>query len=162
MAFEIKEEEDPTVLRDVLFGFAKIGLIASVAYCQCHASSRIDALEARVRDMSARIEAASAERGNEVILSGKVALALEGIVADDEGRDTEAPCGLVLRNAGGMANAPRVDHGKADAGASAFADPVNHLVGDAGGGDSGEGEIENLGNVHDGHYTANHSGKEAR
>ena len=162
MAFDIKEEEDPTVLRDVLFGFAKIGLIASVAYCLCHASSRIDALEARVRDMSARIEAASAERGNEVILSGKVALALEGIVADDERRDTEAPCGLVLRNAGGMANAPRVDHGKADAGASAFADPVNHLVGDAGGGDSGEGEIENLGNVHDGHYTANHSGKEAR
>ena len=119
MAFEIKEEEDPTVLRDVLFGFAKIGLIASVAYCLCHASSRIDALEARVRDMSeriealklrvrymsARIKAASAERGNEVILSGKVALVLEGIVADDKGRDTEVPCGLVLRNAGGMPNA---------------------------------------------------------
>ena len=104
---------------EVMFGVAKIGLIATLAYGNIDASGRIDDLEARVRDLAERVEAAAGE-GRDDLVVGEDGGAARRAVADDK------PC----------------------ARSAALSEAVDDLVADAKGGDGGEEKRKRFMDVH--------------
>ena len=71
-----------------IFAAAKIVLIVVLAAGYCDTSSQVNALEARVKDLSARLEAHASE-GRNILVSGKVELVHGRPGAHDKGCDAE-------------------------------------------------------------------------
>jgi hypothetical protein len=142
------------MMKEIIFGIARIGLIATLAYGQCRSSSRIDALEARVADMAAHLEAKPAEGRDDAAALREVALVLAGRVrADDKRHDAQGARAVVLDDKDGRAPAGQLSDDEADMRRMALPDPLKDFVADPEGGDGGKGERECFKGVHGGHYT---------
>ena len=130
---------------EVMFGVAKIGLIATLAYGNIDAARRIDDLEARVRDLAGRVEAAAGE-GRDLLAAGEVELA--DVAADGEGQDAEGARAVVLDDEDGEPAPGAVADDKPCARSAALSEAVDDLVADAKGGDGGEEKRKRFMDVH--------------
>lgn len=151
----MEREED---VWSFIFAAAKIGLIAVLAYGQCRSASLIRALEARVEDLSARLEAKPAERGNDVASVGKLLISVECVRAHDKRHDADGARAVVLDDEDGRTEVRGRADDKADARGEALADPVADFVRDAERGDGGEEKRKGFISVHGGDYSKGAAG----
>jgi len=145
--------EDEENVWTFIFAAAKIGLIAVLAYGQCRSASLIRALEARVEDLSARLEAKPAERGNDVASVGKLLISVECVRAHDKRHDADGARAVVLDDEDGRSEARRRADHEPDARGVAPAYSMNDLIADAERGDGGEEKRKCFIGVHGAEYS---------
>lgn len=125
---------------DIIIAGAKIGLIAVLAYGQCHTALLVNALDARVKDTAARLEAKASERRNDVVAVGKLLIPVECVRAHDKRHDADGARSVVLDDEDGGSEARRLADDKPDTWGIALTDSMDDLVADAERGDGGEEE----------------------
>ena len=97
-----------------IFAAAKIVLIVVLAAGYCDTSSQVNALEARVKDLSARLEAHASE-GRNILVSGKVELVHGRPGAHDKGCDADGARAVVFDDEDGVAKGAGVIDEEPDA-----------------------------------------------